>query len=93
MDFRLEIMETGCGNEYEKFRSAADAAKTAYVEALQAGDTPAEIKEVLKMEWESASKRADLVLETLHTAKRHIIAPRSKAPGADDEQGSASIHL
>ena len=85
MDFRLEIMETGCGNEYEKFRASADAAKTAYVEALQAGDTPAEIKEVLKMEWESASKRADLALETLHTAKRRIIAPRSKAPGADEE--------
>ena len=34
MEFRLEIMETGCGNEYEKFRAAADAAKTAYVEAL-----------------------------------------------------------
>jgi hypothetical protein len=85
MDFRLEIMETGCGNEHEKFRATADAAKTAYVEALQAGDTPAEIKEVLKMEWESASKRADLALETLHTAKRRIITPRSKAPGADDE--------
>ncbi len=38
------------------------------------------------MEWESASnKRADLALETLHTAKRRIIAPRGKAPGADDE--------
>ncbi len=72
-------METGCGNEYEKIRAPADSANTANVEAIQAGDTPAEIKEVLKMEWESASnKRADLALETLHTAKRRIVAPRGK---------------
>ena len=44
MDFRLEILESGCGTEYEKFRTAADAAKTAYVEALQTGDTPLELK-------------------------------------------------
>ena len=83
MDFRLEILESGCGTEYEKFRTAADVAKTAYVEALQAGDTPLELKEVLKTEWEAASKRADLALETLHAAKRRILAPRGKNPATD----------
>ncbi len=76
-------MESGCGTEYEKFRTAAEAAKTAYVEALQAGDTPLELKEVLKTEWEAASKRADLALETLHAAKRRILAPRGKNPATD----------
>jgi hypothetical protein len=85
MDFRLDVLESGCGSEYEKFRTAAEAAKTAYVEALQVGDTPLELKEVLKTEWETASKRADLALETLHAAKRRLLTPRGKIPTTDSD--------
>ena len=78
-DLRLDMLRTNCSNEYDKFREVADVANAAYIEALRAGDTHADLKEVLKNDYESASKRADLTLETLHSTKRRLISPNAKA--------------